>query len=131
MRSVILGLLLMPLNYYWVVRMEVVESWLFSTSSSLFFTVVFTLFVLILLNFAISKFSPKVAVRPTEFTVIYVILSISSAVGGQGMIIVLISGLGYPFQFATPENEWKAHSFISPALAYSRRCQIAKNRLRW
>ncbi|MBM3235873.1 hypothetical protein FJZ31_06195 [Candidatus Poribacteria bacterium] len=81
----------MPLNYYWIVRMEVVESWLFSTSSSLFFTVVFSLFVLILLNFVIGKFWPKAALSPTEFVVIYVILSISSAVGGQGMIIVYFS----------------------------------------
>jgi len=94
--------------------MEVVESWLFSTSSSLFFTVVFSLFVLILLNFAISKFWPKATLSPTELVVIYVILSISAAVGGQGMIIVLIGSLGHPFQFATPENEWKAlfHSYL-------------------
>jgi len=106
-RSVILGLLLMPLNYYWVVRMEVVDSRLWSTSSSLFFTSVFSLFVLILLNFLVVKVSPKLSLKPNELLVIYVIFNISSAVGGQGMIMVLIGGLGYAFQFATPENEWK------------------------
>jgi hypothetical protein len=106
-RSVILGLLLMPLNYYWVVQMEVVDSRLWSTSSSLFFTSVFSLFVLILLNFLVTKISPKLSLKPNELLVIYVIFNISSAVGGQGMIMVLIGGLGYAFQFATPENEWK------------------------
>lgn len=113
-RSVVLGILLMPLSYYWVVQMEVVEGRLFSTSSSLFFNVVFCLFVLVLLNFAIGRFWPKVALTPSELIVVYVILSISSAVGGQGMVIVLVGGLGHAFQFATPENEWKElfHSYL-------------------
>lgn len=88
--------------------MEVVDSWLWSTSSSLFFTSVFCLFFLILLNFAMARIWPQAALRPTELAVVFVILNISSAVGGQGMVIVLISVLGYAFQFATPENEWKA-----------------------
>jgi len=106
-RSVILGLLIMPINYYWVVQMEVVESRLWSTSSSLFFTSVFCLFVLVLLNLAVKKIAPKLSLKPFELVVIYVFLNISSAVGGQGMIMVLIGGLGHAFQFATPENEWK------------------------
>ncbi|MEK7397036.1 MAG: DUF6785 family protein, partial [Candidatus Poribacteria bacterium] len=106
-RSVILGLVLMPLNYYWLVRMEVVESRLWSTSSSLFFTSIFCLFVLVLLNLLIAKIAPKLSLQPAEIVVIYTILNISSAVGGQGMIMVLIGGLGHAFQFATPENEWK------------------------
>ncbi len=113
-RSVILGLLLMPINYYWVVKMEVIDSRLWSTSASLFFTSVFSLFVLILLNYPISKISPKLSLKPTELVIIYIIFNISSAVGGQGMIMVLISGLGYAFQFATPENEWQDmfHSYL-------------------
>lgn len=106
-RSVILGLLLMPINYYWVIKMEVIDSRLWSTSASLFFTSVFSLFVIILLNYPISKIFPKISLKPTELVVIYVIFNISSAVGGQGMISVLIGGLGYAFQFATPENEWQ------------------------
>ena len=106
-RSVILGLLLMPLNYYWVVRMEVLDSRLWSTSSSLFFTSIFSLFVLILLNFLVAKINSKISLKPNELLIIYVIFNISSAVGGQGMIMVLIGGLGHAFQFATPENEWK------------------------
>jgi len=106
-RSVVLGLLLMPLNYYWVVRMEVVDSRLWSTSSSLFFTSIFSLFILILLNFLVAKINSKLSLKPNELLVIYVFFNISSAVGGQGMIMVLLGGLGHAFQFATPENEWK------------------------
>ncbi|HGJ66165.1 TPA: hypothetical protein ENS27_12410 [bacterium] len=106
-RSVIIGLLLMPINYYWLVKMEVIDSRLWSTSASLFFTSVFSLFVIIILNYPISKISPKLSLKPTELVVIYAIFNISSAVGGQGMIMVLIGGLGYAFQFATPENEWQ------------------------
>lgn len=87
--------------------MEVVDSRLWSTSSSLFFTSVYCLFVILLLNFIVARLWPRVALTSTELVVIYVFLNISSAVGGQGMIIVLISLLGYAFQFATPENEWK------------------------
>lgn len=107
LRSILLGFLLMPINYYWVVKMEVVDSRLWSTSASLFFTSVFCLFIVILLNYFVAKISPKLSLSISDIAVIYVILNISSAVGGQGMVIVLISILGYAFQFATPENEWK------------------------
>jgi hypothetical protein len=106
-RSVLLGLLLMPINYYWVVKMEVIDSRLWSTSSSLFFTSVFSLFIVILINSLIARVFPKISLKPTELVIIYVIFNISSAVGGQGMIMVLIGGLGHAFQFATPENEWQ------------------------
>ena len=106
-RSIILGILLMPLNYYWLVRMEVIDSRLWSTSSSLFFTSIFCLFFLILLNFLIARINHKLSLKPAEIATIFIMLNISSAVGGQGMIMVLIGGLGHAFQFATPENEWK------------------------
>lgn len=87
--------------------MEVVEGRLFSTSSSLFFNVIFCLFVVVLLNLAIGRLWPRIALSPTELVVIYVILSTASAVGGQGMIAVLFGALGHAFHFATPENEWR------------------------
>ncbi len=63
--------------------------------------------MVVLLNLAVGKLWPKIALSPTELVVIYVILSTASAVGGQGMIAVLFGGLGHAFHFATPENEWR------------------------
>jgi len=84
------------------------------TRISLFFNVVFTLFVLVLLNFVLKRFLPKAALTQSELLVIYVMLCLASALTGTDMMQVLIPVMTYAFRFATPENEWAAlfHRYI-------------------
>ncbi len=105
-RSIVLALLLIPPNAYWSIHRGLIWGGPPATLS-LFYNVVFTLFVLILLNKVIQIIFPQQALRPAEFVTVYTMLSLATAVGGFDTIQVLIQVLGHPFWFATPENEWR------------------------
>ena len=71
-----------------------------------FVVVVFSMFVLILFNLLLKRFLPKLALRQGELVVIYVMLSVTSAIAGHSTLEILIPILGHAFWFATPENDW-------------------------
>ncbi|MBD3181006.1 hypothetical protein GF312_01870 [Candidatus Poribacteria bacterium] len=100
-RAIIIGLVLIPINSLWIASGEAV-----STTVSLFYNVIFILFVVTLLNSPLRKWSPKFALNHGELLVIYVMLSIASAICGLDMMRILISVLVGPHWLATPENEW-------------------------
>jgi len=100
-RAIILGLILIPINSLWIGYGEAV-----STTVSLFYNVIFILFVVTMLNVLIRKWLPKVALNHGELLIIYVMLSVSSAICGLDMMRVLVSMLIDSHWLATPENEW-------------------------
>ena len=105
-RSIALGLILIPINCYWLVHVELVQFSTYPTIISLIFTVVFSVFVLTLLNLLLKQFLPELALRQDELLVIYVMLSVVSATAGCSLMEILIPILGHAFWFATPENDW-------------------------
>jgi len=105
-RAIALGLILIPINCYWLVHVELVQFSTYPTIISLIFTVVFSLFVLTLLNLLLKQFLPELALRQDELLVIYVMLSVVSATAGCSLMEILIPILGHAFWFATPENDW-------------------------
>ncbi len=107
LRAVLLGLFLIPINCYWIMYTEMVWWAQFPTTMSLFFNVIFCLAVIIPINLIFRKISPKLALDQTELLVIYVMLCMASAVASHDNFQVLISMIGHPFWFDTPENEWK------------------------
>lgn len=106
-RALLLGLLLIPLNTYWVTIVEVQWYALDGTSLPLFITPIFLLFVLCLLNLAIRKISHPLAFSRGELTVVYVMLVVSCSLAGHDMIQNLFGAIGHPFYFASPENEYQ------------------------
>ncbi|MCZ6678582.1 MAG: hypothetical protein O7E52_15205 [Candidatus Poribacteria bacterium] len=100
-RAIIIGALLLPANAYWIASGEAT-----STTVSLFFNVIFILFVLLLLNRVIKQILPRAALNQGELLIIYVMLSISSGIAGLDMMRVLMAVLVGPFWYARPENEW-------------------------
>ncbi|MCC6728913.1 MAG: hypothetical protein IT208_06190 [Chthonomonadales bacterium] len=106
LRAVVLALVLMPLNAYWVVRMEVVRYAGHPTTISLFFNVVFILAALLGLNAIVRRIAPRVALAPGELLTTYIMLAISSAMTGHDMIEVLTPILSHAFYYARPENAW-------------------------
>lgn len=105
-RSVLIGLLLIPINSYWIVRSETEGGIFYSTTSSLFCNVIFILFVITLLSEGIKLFFPSGALAQGELLVIYSILSAASALSGEGVGQQLVRHFVTPFWRATPENEW-------------------------
>jgi hypothetical protein len=106
LRAVLLALLLMPFNAYWIILMEVTRYSGHPTTISLFFNVVFLLVVLIALNALLRKVAPRLALTPGELLTVYILLGIASAITGHDMIEVLLPLLAHVHYFARPENNW-------------------------
>ncbi len=105
-RSVIIGLLLIPLSSFWISNSEMVTIVTEITSTSLLIGAVFILFVLVLLNVLLERFAPRHALTGAEMLTIYVMLTIGMSINGIGMFGFLTTALCNPFWFATPENGW-------------------------
>ena len=106
-RAILIGLFLIPINAYWItIASDLWSSLIGMTGTSLFFSPVFNLFFLILINLALQKFLPKYTFSRAELLTIYVMLVMLSTVGGTRMMSFLVGVLTYPFWFATRENEY-------------------------
>ncbi|UCH34057.1 MAG: hypothetical protein JSV65_16100 [Armatimonadota bacterium] len=106
-RAVVIGLLLAPLNCYWVQQMEIVWYAGHPTSIALYFNVVFTLLVMLAANWLLSKLRPAWALQHSEFLVVYVILAIACSLAGHDQLQILVPAMGWSTWYATPENRWE------------------------
>lgn len=105
-RAVIIGLLLIPLNSYWIIMMEDIRYQGHPTTISLFFSSIFELVLLILLNVPLKRFAPRWRLSQIELITIYVMLNIGAALSGHDSIQVLVSMMPSAAYFGTPENQW-------------------------
>lgn len=106
-RAVVIGLILIPINCYWVMVTETVWYALHITCISIFFNVIFCLFVITTINLLFIKYMPDFALNRGELLVIYIMLSSATAIGGQDFMQLLPPVCTHEFFFATVENEWK------------------------
>ena len=79
-RSVLVCLILLPINSYWVVQMEVIRYSAHPTTISLFFNTIFILLCLTLLNRAVGRVLPGAVLQRGEMLLIYSVLAIGSCV---------------------------------------------------
>ena len=111
LRSVVLALLLIPINTYFIMANHLRFWSTLPTTMSLIYNVVITLTVLIALNSLLRRMKQRwladVALRREELLTIFVMLSISSAISGHDMMQTVVPAITDGFWFATPENEWK------------------------
>src|SRR5689334_15642895 len=105
-RAILVAMTLMPLNAWWIIRMEVVRYAGHPTTISLFFNVVFVLTVLLAVNSLVRRIRPRWALAPGEMLTVYVMLALSSALCGHDMIEVLTPMLAHVHHYARPENAW-------------------------
>ncbi|MCL6519979.1 MAG: hypothetical protein K6T99_09105 [Armatimonadetes bacterium] len=106
LRAVIIALILIPFNNYWIFLTEIVRYAGHPTTISLFYNAVFLLLVLVGLNMLLRRFVPRWVFSQGELLTIYVMINLASAMASHDMIQVLVPGMSYPFRFATPENRW-------------------------
>jgi hypothetical protein len=105
-RSIIIGFLLIPINCYWIIQKTGV--WLGPPDTlSLFYNVIFILLVLIFVNSLLRRLNRSLALTQGELLVIYIMLSISTALEGIDLMQLIPPSMSHAFWFATPENEWK------------------------
>jgi hypothetical protein len=105
-RAILLGILLIPLDAYWVIRMEKVLPGPYPTTISLFANAVLILALFVLVNALVRYLFPKQAFSQAELLVTYTMVCIGAALAGHDMIPILIQMMAHPYQFATPENQW-------------------------
>ena len=106
-RSLLLAIVLIPPNVYWIEQMEQFRYSAHPTTVSLFFNAVFILLVLAALNTLTRKFAPRLALTQAELLMVYSMLCIASCVSGHDGIQVLMPVFTWAFWMATPENKWE------------------------
>ncbi len=109
-RSILIGLVLVPFNVYWVIAAEL-RYYLILTLNPLFVTPIAWLFGLVMLNLLVHRFFPKLALKTSELVVIYVMLVMSCTIATHDYIINLVSEIGWLRWFASPENQWESLIF--------------------
>ena len=108
LRAIVLGTLLIPINCYWlVISRQPYQYQPIPTIISPFFNVIFILLLLVLGNRLLARLSPRLALRQRELIVIYVMLSVTSAIQSFQMMQTLTTMMEVPFRRATVENDWK------------------------
>ncbi len=115
LRALLLGTLLIPLNCYWMAVMEIQWNSVDATCVSLFFHVVFVIFVLAIVNRWLQARVPRLAMAPAEMLVIYIMLSIASAITGRDTMENLLPVLGHPFWFADQANNYANFQHFIPS----------------
>jgi len=105
-RAVLISLILIPLNSYWIIQMESVYYSGHSTATSLFFNVIFSVLVLIILDIPLKRLFPNLAFSQSEYLTVYIMVSQASALAGHSMMQILPPAIVAPYGLATPENEW-------------------------
>lgn len=125
-RSIILGLVLIPINCYWLAVMEIRWNSLDSTCVSLFFHVIFILTLLAAINALVRMRFPSIALEPAELLIIYIMLSITSAIMGRDSLENLLPVLGHLFWFADSTNKFSRFFADVPSWIAPRDMQALK-----
>ena len=107
LRSLLLGVLLIPINVYWVTLVEVKYYSLDGSCLPLFVEPVFILFVVTCFNFVLRRFAPRSVLNQAELLIIYIMLVVSMTFAGHDTFQNLFGQISHAFWFATPENEWE------------------------
>ena len=113
-RALFLGAILIPLNAYWVIQLEMVWGGTYPSTITLLMPAVFSLSALIAVNFLLALFWPQSAFNQGELLTVYVMLAVGLALNGCDVLQTLVHLLGTGFWYATAENEWAElfHSYL-------------------
>ncbi|MBI5834486.1 MAG: hypothetical protein HZB16_19480 [Armatimonadetes bacterium] len=113
-RSVILGLLLIPPNIYWTMQVEGIWHSGHPSALSLFWNVIFTVLVVIVLNMGVKRVAPRLALTQGELIVIYILLYMPTALAGHDSMQLQLPSLALPYYGANDSNKWA--SLLQPFL---------------
>lgn len=105
-RAILISLILIPPLTFWIMEVECVWHSGHPTSISLMWGVVFTMFVVILINLLVNRFLPNFALTQGELITIYVMLCMAAGLAGHDSLQLTIPAIPHAFWFDTPENEW-------------------------
>lgn len=113
-RALVTGLVLVPVNIFILMYMEVATNsgvpgtggGPYPSTISLFANTILFLVMLTGINHVLRRRVPKVALDRAELLVVYVMLTISTAIVSIDFLDVLVPMITWPFRAATPENRY-------------------------
>jgi hypothetical protein len=106
LRVVLLALLLIPLNAWWLTEIEYVRYSDNATTQAIFFNAVTLLLVLLALNGALRRCAPRWRLSSHELVSLYVITAVASNLAGHDMLQILFTTITYVVRYETPQNNW-------------------------
>lgn len=107
-KSVLITLVLIPFNFYWIIAGEVgLVGYALNTYAVPFYNVVFVVFTFTLFNLIVRRTTRIRLLSDAELLTIYILLSTACAFPSITLMTILVTTTGHAFWFATPENEWK------------------------
>ena len=110
-RSVLIGILLIAINTYWLAYAEMLWHTAHLTTVALSVNVLFTLLIIAWLNMAVRRVAPKAELSQQEMLVIFSMVAVGSAFTGHDNMPRLMGLMPYAHRFASPENDWTALFF--------------------
>ena len=105
-RVVLLSLVLLPLNAWWLVEIEYIRYSDNATTQALFFNAVSLLLILLLVNALFKRLRPRWMFTPQEMVGLYVVVAIGSNLAGHDQLQILFTTLTYVFRHDTTETRW-------------------------
>jgi hypothetical protein len=105
-RALLIGVLLVPTLCTWTLYTEIVAQSTELAVMSLSVGAVFALLVLLAINAALKRWTPRLAFTQAELVFIYIMQTVSIGISGVGMIQFLNIGLADIFRYATSSNGW-------------------------
>jgi hypothetical protein len=106
LRSFLISLVLIPLNCYWIIQVEIVWYTGHPTCISLFQNPVFSLLLVTSVSLLLRRFK-AFHLSEGELLFVYASVVMSSSVASHDLIQILVPTISHISWFATPENEWK------------------------
>src|SRR5206468_9211827 len=94
-RAVLIGLVLIPANTWWLAQIEYVRYSDNATTSSLFFNAIALLLILLAVNAGLRRTLPRAVLAPGELVVIYVMVVVGSNLAGHDQLQILFTTISY------------------------------------
>src|SRR5579871_1968817 len=106
LKVLLLGLPLIPLNAWWLIKTEYIAYSDNATTQALFFNAISLLLILLGLNAALRRLLPRAVFTPQELCALYVMVAVASNLAGHDQLQILFTTLTYVFRHDTPETGW-------------------------
>ena len=101
-----IGVLLIPLNAYWIALVSGIHHSLNPAYASLFIAPIVNLFFGVLINTWLKRIRPQLALNRAQLLLVYQMLVMLCLVSGHNPMDFILGILAHPFWFATFENEY-------------------------
>lgn len=109
--AILIGLLLILANSYWLAYVEMIWHTAHLTTVAMSVNVMFAILMMTWLNMSLRSISSAAALKQQDLLIIYAMLAVGSAFSGHDFLPRLMGLIPYAFHFATPENDWEALLF--------------------